>query len=110
MSGLFGSFGDAPGGLSEELREITTSLGLEYVYNDIFIARAGYFNESKFKGNRKYATFGFGLRYNSYGFDFAYLVATASKGNNALGGTLRFLVSYAIDVEKEPDSDSIKEN
>lgn len=108
MSGLFGSFTDAPGGLKEELREVTTSIGLEYVYNDIFIARAGYFNESKYKGGRKYMTFGFGLRYNNYGFDFAYLVAQ-SKANNALGGTLRFLVAYTIDVQKAPRDEKITE-
>ncbi len=108
MSGLFGSFSDAPDGLKEELREITTSLGFEYTYNNIFIARAGYFNESKYKGGRKYISFGFGLRYNDLGFDFAYLVAQG-KYNNALGGTLRFLVAYTLDVKKEPGEEKITE-
>jgi hypothetical protein len=99
ISGLFGSFSDAPGGFKEEIQEVTTSLGLEYSYNNLFMARAGYFNESKYKGSRKFLTVGFGLKIQDLGFDFAYLVNTASKGSNALGGTLRFLVSYNIKGE-----------
>jgi hypothetical protein len=88
ISGALGSFGDAPGGFSEEIREIALSTGLEYWYNDLFAARAGYFTESRDKGNRRYATFGIGLRYQKLGLDFAYLVPMQRQ--NPLAETLRF--------------------
>lgn len=92
LSGTFGSFGDAPDGFSEEMKEITMSLGLEYWYNDIFAGRAGYFYESEDKGNRKYFTFGVGFRYQLFGVDFAYLVP--QQQNNPLAETLRFSLVF----------------
>jgi hypothetical protein len=88
ISGALGSFGDAPGGFSEEIKEVSLSTGLEYWYNDLFAARAGYFTESRVKGNRRYATFGVGLRYQKLGLDFAYLVPMQRQ--NPLAETLRF--------------------
>lgn len=88
ISGALGSFGDAPGGFSEEVREVALSTGLEYWYNDLFAARAGYFTESREKGNRRYVTFGVGLRYQKLGLDFAYLVPLQRQ--NPLAETLRF--------------------
>lgn len=88
ISGMFGSFSDAPGGGSEELKEITLALSAEYWYYNTFAARAGIFSENEIKGNRKYMTFGLGLKYQIYGFDFAYLVPL--KQNNPLQDTLRF--------------------
>ena len=41
ISGIFKSFGDAPGGFKEELQEIQWSVGAEYVYHDQFSLRAG---------------------------------------------------------------------
>ena len=58
LSGLFKSFGDAPDGFSEELKEITLALGLEYTYDNSFALRIGYFGENENKGARKYVTFG----------------------------------------------------
>jgi hypothetical protein len=99
LSGIFGSFGDAPAGAREEIREIMTSAGVEYWYNDTFAARVGYFNEAKTKGNRKYMTLGLGFRKNSFGIDVAYLVPT-NKREHPLAETLRFTLMLQI-----PDRD-----
>ena len=88
LSGMFGSFLDAPGGFAEELKEVTISIGGEYWYDDVFAARIGYFNEHVHKGNRKFFTFGLGLRYQVVGLDFAYLVPT--RDDHPLAETLRF--------------------
>jgi hypothetical protein len=98
LSGVFGSFSDAPGGFSEEMREITTSLGVEYWYNDTFAGRLGYFYEAKDKGDRKYLTFGIGARVEKFGLDIAYLVPT-NKRENALAETLRF-TAYMLFMKK----------
>lgn len=106
MSGIFGSFGDATGGLSEELKEITLGGGIEYWYNNTFAVRGGYFHESKLKGNRRYITLGIGLRYNQFAFDFAYLIGQGT--NNALGETLRFTLGAYFEKPKTED-DSIQD-
>jgi hypothetical protein len=90
-AGIFQSFGDAPGGFSEELKEFTLSPAVEYMYNDMFAVRAGYFYENPQKGGRHYLTTGFGVKYKDYRFDFAYLVA--SQQNSPLANTLRFTLS-----------------
>jgi hypothetical protein len=83
------SFYDAPDGFSEEMHEITISLGLEYWYRDQFAIRAGYFNESEEKGNRKYFTTGIGLKLNIFFIDFSYLITTSGR-NSPLANTMRF--------------------
>lgn len=93
-AGLFQSFGDAPGGFSEELKEISFSPGVEYWYNNLIALRAGYFYENPNKGNRHYATFGVGLKYQVFTFDFAYLAA--SQQNSPLANTLRFTLSASF--------------
>ncbi len=70
VSGMFSSFGDAPDGFSEELKEFTWALGAEYWYQDVFALRGGYFNESDDKGGRKFASFGAGFRYTTINIDF----------------------------------------
>jgi hypothetical protein len=95
LSGMFGSFADAPDGFSEELQEFMIGLGIEYWYNDIFAARGGYFNEHANKGNRKYFTMGVGFRYQVFGIDFAYLVPT--QQNHPLAETLRFTLIFNFD-------------
>jgi hypothetical protein len=92
FSGIFGSFSDAPGGFSEELQEINLATGLEYWYNDLFAARAGFFYEPSAKGGRQYATLGLGLRYQLLQFDFAYLVP--SVRNHPLEDTIRFSLLF----------------
>jgi len=92
VSGMFGSFSDAPGGFKEELREFTISAGVEYWYDKQFAIRAGYFHEHHTKGNRKYFTLGAGLKYNVFGLDFAYLIPTRQR--NPLENTLRFSLIF----------------
>ena len=91
-SGIFGSFGDAPGGLGEELKEVSIATGAEYWYNQQFALRAGYFYESPMKGERRYMTLGAGLKYNVFNIDFAYLLANAQK--SPLANTLRFSLIF----------------
>lgn len=91
-AGIFGSFSDAPGGFSEELREVSISTGLEYWYNHQFAVRTGYFYENPSKGNRQYLTLGLGLRYNIVNIDFSYLVANQQK--SPLANTLRFSLVF----------------
>ena len=91
----FSSFGDAPGGFSEELKEFQTSLGVEYWYNNQFALRTGYFYESPTKGNRQYFTLGAGLKYSTYGINFSYLLPSGSGvSRNPLSNTLRFSLVF----------------
>ncbi|HPM30331.1 MAG TPA: type IX secretion system outer membrane channel protein PorV [Chryseolinea sp.] len=106
LGGMFGSFSDAPGGAKEEFQEITTSIGLEYWYNDIFAARLGYFNESKYKGNRKYFTVGLGFRKKAFGFDVAYLVPT-NKRESPLAETIRFTLLLQFDKIRAEEEESV---
>ncbi|MET0300963.1 MAG: type IX secretion system outer membrane channel protein PorV [Flavitalea sp.] len=103
VSSWFSSFGDAPGGFGEEMREFQLSLGTEYSYNDQFFVRLGYFYEDKTKGNRKYFTAGLGLKYNVFGLNFSYLVPSGQGVNrNPLSNTLRFgLVLDLVSGENE---------
>ena len=96
VTGMFQSFGDAPGGAKEEFREINFSFGTEYWYADQFAVRAGYFNEHDTKGGRKYFTFGSGVKYNVFALDFSYLVnaSRAINGNNPLANTMRFTLVF----------------
>jgi hypothetical protein len=93
--GIFKSFGDAPGGFSEELQEITYSLGTEYLYQDSFALRAGYFHENKDKGARQFFSLGAGFKYNVVKIDVSYLFS-ASKVRSPLENTLRFSLSFAF--------------
>ena len=94
----FSSFGDAPGGFSEELKEFQISVGAEYTYMDQFSFRAGYFYENPTKGNRKYFTVGAGLNYNMFGLNFSYLVPSGNGINqNPLSNTLRFSLIFNLD-------------
>jgi hypothetical protein len=98
INSWFSSFGDAPGGFKEELKEFQVSLGAEYSYNDQFFVRAGYFYEDKTKGNRKYFTVGLGVKYNVFGLNFSYLVPSGSGVNrNPLSNTLRFGLIFDLD-------------
>lgn len=93
LSGLFKSFGDAPDGFSEELKEVTLSLGLEYTYNDSFALRVGYFGENEDKGARKYVTFGTGFSLEEIDLDLSYLLSSSSV-ISPLENTLRFSFTY----------------
>lgn len=102
LSGMFGSFSDAPDGFSEEMQEIMISFGTEYWYNNLFAARLGYFYEHANKGNRQYFTMGVGFRYNVFGFDFAYLVPPQQE--NPLAETLRFTLHFNFEEESGFDN------
>lgn len=93
FSGMWKSFGDAPGGFGEEMREFTWSLGAEYWYQNSFAFRLGYFNEAEDKGARKFATLGAGFKYNIVNIDVSYLMATG-KTQNPLENTLRFSLTF----------------
>jgi Type IX secretion system protein PorV len=93
ISAALGSFGDAPGGGQEELKEINFSAGVEYWYDKQFAVRAGYFYEHAEKGGRRYFTVGLGLKYNVMGINLSYLVPTSSQ-RGPLDNTLRFSLLF----------------
>ena len=98
VSSWFSSFSDAPGGMSEELKEFYFSVGGEYWYNNQFALRTGYFYENKTKGNRQYFTMGVGIKYQSFGLDFSYLIPSGSGvDRNPLSNTLRFSLHFNFD-------------
>jgi hypothetical protein len=93
----FSSFGDAPGGFNEEMKEFQVSLGAEYWYNNQFALRGGYFWEDETKGNRRYFTAGVGIKYNIFGLNFSYLIPTGAAVNqNPLANTLRFSLVFDL--------------
>lgn len=93
VNGMFQSFGDAPGGFSEELREFTWALGAEYLYQDSFALRAGYFSEAEDKGARKFFSLGAGFKYTTVNIDLSYLFS-ASRVQSPLENTLRFSLTF----------------
>lgn len=95
ISGIFKSFGDAPGGFSEELKEIQWSVGMEYMYNNQFALRAGYHHEDPYKGNRKYYTVGAGFKMSVFSLDASYVISVAQS--NPLDQTLRFSLAFDLD-------------
>lgn len=99
--GAIQSLYDAPGGLREELHEITIGTGAEYWYANTFAARVGYFFEHKTKGARQYLTLGIGVRYNIMVFDLSYLIPTANFSNNPLANTLRVSVTLNFNDKKK---------
>lgn len=109
VKGAFNSFTDAPGGFSEEVKEVTWAVGFEYLYQKAFALRTGYFNESSEKGDRKFFTLGAGFKYKKVKFDFSYL-APASKQKTALDNMIRFSLSFNIAenaVENTPDTEKV---
>ncbi|WP_242916072.1 type IX secretion system outer membrane channel protein PorV [Pontibacter liquoris] len=95
VSGIFSSFGDAEGGFSEEMQEVNLSGGLEYWYNHLFAARAGYFYENPSKGGRQYLSLGLGLRYQKFALDAAYLIP--NDQGNPLADTMRFTLALNLE-------------
>lgn len=106
VSGMVGSFSDAPGGFNEEMREFNIGGGFEYWYAKQFAIRAGYFNEPSTKGGRKFITLGLGLKYTVFGLDFAYLIPTEQR--HPLQNTLRFSLLFDFDAFKEGNADEKK--
>lgn len=100
LGGMFKSFTDAPDGFSEEIKEVSASIGAEYWYNNLFSARLGYSYENPDKGSWQYFTVGLGFRYQVFGVDFAYLIPTGEE--NPLGETLRFSLLFNFDQGNNP--------
>ena len=98
VNGVFTSFGDAPDGFSEELKETTWALGAEYSYQEAFMFRAGYFNESEEKGSRRFFTLGAGFKFKAAQIDLSYLFSTAQV-RNPLENTLRFSLTFNLGQE-----------
>lgn len=97
VGGWFSSFGDAPGGFAEELKEFYFSTGVEYTYMDQFAVRAGYFYENQTKGNRQYFSVGTGLKYDALGINLSYLIPSGSGVNrNPLSNTIRFSLLFDL--------------
>lgn len=94
-SGIFGSFSDAPGGFTEELKEINIATGIEYWYDKKFALRGGYFYENPEKGGRRYFTLGTGLKYEAFALNISYLMASAQK--SPLANTLRFSLLFSFE-------------
>lgn len=92
LQGIVASFSDAPGGLSEELREIVWSLGMQYSYNDFLFLRAGRFIEAQDKGNRNFTTLGAGVLIKKLvNLDVAYSI---DNNNSIIGNTLILSVGF----------------
>ena len=105
-TGIFGSFNDAPGNvlyddngdyyvekgsiLKEELNEINLSFGAEFLYSEVFALRAGYFYEHPTKGNRRFLSFGAGVKYNVLELDLSYILALTQQ--SPLANTIRFSI------------------
>src|ERR1043165_212677 len=92
-TGMFSSFGDAPGGAKEEFNEVTWGIGAEYLYNKQFGVRFGYFYEHPLKGNRQFLTAGLTVKYSVVGLNFSYLIPTTIQ-RNPLDNTLRFTLLF----------------
>jgi hypothetical protein len=103
--GIFQSFGDAPGGFNEEMREINICTGVEYSYNNIFAVRMGYFHEPKTKGARQFFTVGMGFKFKVINVDGSYLIPTALQ--NPLQRTWRITLSFNFDGDGEQQREPV---
>ncbi len=108
VKGMIQSWYDAPWGFKEEMQEINVAIAAEYWYNKLFSFRAGYFYESKYKGDRQFFTLGAGLRYNVFGLDFSYLIPI--KNNNPLQNTLQFTLLFNFDRVAKGDKEEKSTN
>ena len=94
LQGMFKSFGDAPDGMAEEIKELTYSLGLEYAFNKSFFIRSGYFSEHELKGSRKFVTIGTGFKTDrDLNIDLSYLIST-SDVISPLENTIRLSLGF----------------
>jgi len=106
---LITSWFDAPGNpnkFNEEMQEFIQNFGLEYGYNDLFFIRTGFFNEAKTKGNRKYITFGVGVKYSMFAIDACYILPVSTR-NHPLENTLRFSLTFDFGTEKKGNKNSV---
>ena len=110
LSGMFQSFGDAPGGIKEEWREVMYCLGFEWWYNNQFAFRGGYFHEHELKGNRKYFTLGAGLKMSAFSIDFSYLLTANPDIKSPLENTVRFSLAFDMAAFKVSPKESPAES
>jgi len=104
IEGMLGSFNDAPDGFKEELREINPSIGVEYLYNQVFALRGGFMYEHPTKGGRQYFTAGMGLQYNVFNLNFSYLLPIGQLQTNPLANTLRFSLMFDLGALGKPNA------
>jgi len=74
------------------MEQFMIGTGLEYWYDKTFAIRTGFYYEDPNNGDRKFVTFGAGLRYDFFGVDFSYIQTIES--DHPLAGTLRFSVLF----------------
>jgi hypothetical protein len=102
ITGMGTSLYQAPDGFKEKMQELMIGGGAEYWYDNQFAVRAGYFHESRNKGNRRFFTAGVGIRYQTFGLDFAYLLPVQT--NHPLAETLRFSLLFDLNLPKKEES------
>ena len=95
---IFQSWGTAPEGLPETMREITLSFGTEFQFRECLYARAGYYTQNKRKGDIQYFTLGLGGKFKDFGLDLAYLIP--NQQNEVLSSTLRVSLNYLFANKK----------
>lgn len=100
ISGIFTSFGDAPGGFKEEMQEINIGGGVEYVYNKLFMVRLGYFYEDSHKGARRFLSAGAGIKYSVFTLNAAYIIPT-SNPPGPLDNTMYFSLLFDFNSGKK---------
>ncbi|MFT3947579.1 MAG: type IX secretion system outer membrane channel protein PorV [Agriterribacter sp.] len=81
--------------------------GAEYLYNDQFALRAGYYGDTRSMGKRSYFTIGVGINYNIFGLNFSYLLPSGNGVNrNPLSNTLRFSLLFNLGAAGEEGTGS----
>jgi len=76
---------------SDELEEIIYNLGFEWEYTESFLVRLGFIYD--LEGEIKSPTFGAGLKFDKYGFDFGY---TAGDDDDARSQTMFLSISLGL--------------
>jgi len=99
-SAIFGSFSDAPYGLSQELKEIQIGIGLDYCIQNALSVRTGYHYQNKELGGLSFATLGFGYKDNRFGFDLSYNYPIGSQ--NLYKDTFRISLNYRVESKPKP--------
>lgn len=102
IGGIFNSFGDAPDGFSEEMKEVIFSLGGELNFNEKFTIRTGFVTQNRDKGYRNHVTFGAGLNWNNFMFDFAYQSPVSSYINFENDKIVKISIAFKFDKPVKP--------
>lgn len=92
------------------LNTFTLGTGFEYWYSQLVGLRFGFFHEDPSQGNRRFLTFGAGVRYDIYGFDFSYISTAISDDDtpSPLSETLRFTLTVNWDRGTGPEDDGTR--